>query len=264
MRMDKEGADRMGKVIAIANQKGGVGKTTTTVNLGACLGDKGKSVLIVDMDPQGNTTSGFGIDKDTLMATSYEMVLGDATVEESIIELEDYKVDVIPSSMDLAGAEVELIGIERREALLDDKLQKIRDYYDFILIDCPPSLNILTINAFRAADSILVPIQCEFYALEGLTQLISTINLVKQRLNPKIDIEGILFTMYDNRTKLCTQVVDEVKAFLPSKIYETKIPRNIRLAEAPSYGMPVIYYERSSKGAVSYLELADEVISKNQ
>ena len=254
----------MGKVIAVANQKGGVGKTTTTVNLGACLADKGKKVLIIDMDPQGNTTSGFGIDKDKLMATSYEMVLGDTTFEESLIEMADYKVDIIPSSMDLAGAEVELIGIDHREALLDEKISPIKDYYDFILIDCPPSLNILTINAFRAADSILVPIQCEFYALEGLTQLISTINLVKQRLNPRIDIEGILFTMYDNRTKLCTQVVDEVKGFLPSKIYETKIPRNIRLAEAPSYGMPVIYYERSSKGAVSYLELADEVISKNQ
>ena len=254
----------MGKVIAVANQKGGVGKTTTTVNLGACLGEKGKKVLIVDMDPQGNTTSGFGIDKDRLMATSYEMVLGDTTVEESLIEMPDYKVDIIPSSMDLAGAEVELIGIDHREALLDEKISQIKDYYDFILIDCPPSLNILTINAFRAADSILVPIQCEFYALEGLTQLISTINLVKQRLNPKIDIEGILFTMYDNRTKLCTQVVDEVKGFLPSKIYETKIPRNIRLAEAPSYGMPVLYYERSSKGAVSYMELAEEVIRKNQ
>lgn len=254
----------MGKVIAIANQKGGVGKTTTTVNLGACLADKGKQVLIVDMDPQGNTTSGFGIDKDKLLATSYEMVLGDATVEECLLELSDFKLDIIPASMDLAGAEVELIGIDRREGLLDEKISKIKDYYDFILIDCPPSLNILTINAFRAADSILVPIQCEFYALEGLTQLISTINLVKQRLNPKIDIEGILFTMYDNRTKLCTQVVDEVKAFLPSKIYDTKIPRNVRLAEAPSYGLPVIYYERSSKGAVSYLELADEVIRRNQ
>lgn len=254
----------MGKIIAVANQKGGVGKTTTTVNLGACLGEKGKKVLIIDMDPQGNTTSGFGIDKDRLLATSYEMVLGDTTVEESLISMSEYKVDIIPSSMDLAGAEVELIGIDKREALLDEKIEKIRDVYDFILIDCPPSLNILTINAFRAADSILVPIQCEFYALEGLTQLISTINLVKQRLNPKIDIEGILFTMYDNRTKLCTQVVDEVKGFLPDKIYETKIPRNIRLAEAPSYGMPVIYYEKNSRGAISYMELADEVIQKNQ
>lgn len=254
----------MSKVIAIANQKGGVGKTTTTVNLGACLGEKGKKVLIIDMDPQGNTTSGFGIDKEKLLATSYEMVLGDATVEESLIELPEYKVDIIPASMDLAGAEVELIGIDKREGLLDEKIREIRKQYDFILIDCPPSLNILTINAFRAADSILVPIQCEFYALEGLTQLISTINLVKQRLNPKIDIEGILFTMYDTRTKLGLQVVEEVTSFLPTKIYETKIPRNIRLAEAPSYGMPVIYYERSSKGASSYMELAEEVIRKNQ
>lgn len=254
----------MGKVIAIANQKGGVGKTTTTVNLGACLGEKGKKVLIIDMDPQGNTTSGFGIDKETLFATSYEMVLGDSTAQESIIELPQYKVDLIPASIDLAGAEVELIGIDQREQLLDEKIAEIKMNYDFILIDCPPSLNILTINAFRAADSILVPIQCEFYALEGLTQLISTINLVKQRLNPKIEIEGLVFTMYDNRTNLSLQVVEEVKNFLPSMIYETKIPRNIRLAEAPSYGMPVIYYERSSKGAVSYLELAEEVIQRNQ
>ncbi|MCI8631980.1 MAG: ParA family protein [Lachnospiraceae bacterium] len=254
----------MGKVIAIANQKGGVGKTTTTVNLGACLGEKGKKVLIIDMDPQGNTTSGFGIDKETLFATSYEMVLGDSTAQESIIELPQYKIDLIPASIDLAGAEVELIGIDQRERLLDEKVAKIKNNYDFILIDCPPSLNILTINAFRAADSILVPIQCEFYALEGLTQLISTINLVKQRLNPKIEIEGLVFTMYDNRTNLSLQVVEEVKNFLPSKIYETKIPRNIRLAEAPSYGMPVIYYERTSKGAVSYLELAEEVIQRNQ
>ena len=254
----------MGKVIAIANQKGGVGKTTTTVNLGACLGEKGKKVLIIDMDPQGNTTSGFGIDKETLFATSYEMVLGDSTAQESIIELPQYKIDLIPASIDLAGAEVELIGIDQRERLLDEKVAKIKNNYDFILIDCPPSLNILTINAFRAADSILVPIQCEFYALEGLTQLISTINLVKQRLNPKIEIEGLVFTMYDNRTNLSLQVVEEVKNFLPSKIYETKIPRNIRLGEAPSYGMPVIYYERTSKGAVSYLELAEEVIQRNQ
>lgn len=254
----------MGKVIAIANQKGGVGKTTTTVNLGACLGEKGKKVLMVDMDPQGNTTSGFGIDKERLMATSYELVLGDTSAQESIIELPQYKVDIIPASIDLAGAEVELIGIDQRERLLDEKLREVKDQYDFVLIDCPPSLNILTINAFRAADSILVPIQCEFYALEGLTQLISTINLVKQRLNPKIEIEGIVFTMYDNRTNLSLQVVEEVKNFLPAKIYETKIPRNIRLAEAPSYGMPVIYYERNSKGAISYLELADEVIKRNQ
>ena len=254
----------MGRTIAIANQKGGVGKTTTTVNLGACLGEKGKKVLIIDMDPQGNTTSGFGIDKETLFATSYELVLGDSTAQESIIELPQYKVDLIPASIDLAGAEVELIGIDQREQLLDEKIAEIKMNYDFILIDCPPSLNILTINAFRAADSILVPIQCEFYALEGLTQLISTINLVKQRLNPKIEIEGLVFTMYDNRTNLSLQVVEEVKNFLPSMIYETKIPRNIRLAEAPSYGMPVIYYERSSKGAVSYLELAEEVIQRNQ
>ena len=253
----------MGKVIAIANQKGGVGKTTTTVNLGACLAEKGKRVLMIDIDPQGNTNRYTYIDKDKLLNTSYEVLLGEAEVKDSIISLPEYKIDILPASIDLAGAEVELIGVEKREGLLDEKLQVVREQYDFMLIDCPPSLNILTINAFQASDSILVPIQCEFYALEGLSQLINTINLVKQRLNPKIEIEGILFTMFDNRTNLCTQVVEEVKAFLPTKIYETKIPRNIRLAEAPSYGMPVIYYERSSKGAISYMQLAEEVIQKN-
>ena len=253
----------MSKIIAIANQKGGVGKTTTTVNLGACLAEMGQKVLIIDIDPQGNTTSGFGIDKERLLNTSYEVVLGNASAEESIQKLEDFHIDLLPSSIDLAGAEVELIGIDKREGLLDEKLQPLKNRYDFILIDCPPSLNILTINAFRAADSILVPIQCEFYAMEGMTQLISTINLVKQRLNPRIDIEGIVFTMYDNRNNLCTQVVEEVSAFLPNKIYQTKIPRNVRLAEAPSFGLPVIYYDRTSKGAISYMELAAEVMAHN-
>lgn len=254
----------MGKIIAVANQKGGVGKTTTTVNLGACLAEIGKKVLIIDLDPQGNTTSGFGVEKENLFNTSYDMLLQDCKVEEAVRKMEDFKLDLIPSSVDLAGAEVELIGVDNREAMLENELKTLKRKYDVILIDCPPSLNILTINAFKAATSILVPIQCEFYAMEGLTQLINTINLVKQRLNPKIEIEGIVFTMFDSRTNLCQQVVDEISAFLPQKVYETKIPRNVRLAEAPSFGVPIIYYDSSSKGAESYRELAKEFVKKSK
>lgn len=253
----------MGKVIAVANQKGGVGKTTTTVNLGACLAEKGKKILIVDLDPQGNTTSGFGLDKEKLLNTSYEVLLNDCEVEEAILHLESFRLDLIPSSLDLAGAEVELVGVDDRESMLKYRLDKLSAQYDFILIDCPPSLNILTINAFKAADSILVPIQCEFYAMEGLTQLINTINLVKQRLNPDIVIDGVVFTMYDSRTNLSQQVVDEITKYLPDKVYQTKIPRNVRLAEAPSYGLPVIYYDSASKGAESYRQLADEMLKRN-
>ena len=214
------------------------------------------------MDPQGNTTSGLGVDKEKLLETSYEMLLGDVQVKDCIKNLEKFHLDLIPSSIDLAGAEVELVGVSQREMLLENQLKKIRDEYDIILIDCPPSLNVLTINAFRAADSILVPIQCEFYAMEGLTQLLNTINLVKKRLNPKIEIEGIVFTMFDSRANLCTQVVEEISAFMPTKVYQTKIPRNVRLAEAPSFGMPVIYYDRKSKGAEAYQDLADEVLKR--
>ena len=253
----------MSKVIAIANQKGGVGKTTTTVNLAACLAEKNQKVLVVDMDPQGNTTSGLGIDKEKLRFSSYEMLLDDIKAEECMICLPDFRLKLIPASVDLAGAEVELIGVEKREGLLNRKLRTIRDHFDYILIDCPPSLSMLTINAFQASDTVLVPIQCEFYALEGLGQLINTINLVKQRLNPKIEIEGVVFTMYDSRTNLCSQVVEEVKRFMPSKTYKTVIPRNIRLGEAPSFGLPIIYYDEKSKGAESYRDLASEVIANN-
>lgn len=252
----------MGKIIAVANQKGGVGKTTTTVNLGACLAEAGQKVLIVDLDPQGNTSSGFGVDKEVLTYTTYEVLLKECPVKEAIMSLDEFKLDLIPSSIDLAGAEVELIGINERESLLYQQIRGLKSVYDEILIDCPPSLNVLTINAFRAADSILVPIQCEFYAMEGLTQLINTINLVKQRLNPRIEIEGIVFTMFDSRTNLSQQVVDEITTFLPKKVYETKIPRNVRLAEAPSFGQPVIYYDSGSKGAESYRDLAQEMLHK--
>ena len=254
----------MGIIYAIANQKGGVGKTTTTVNLAACLAEKRKKVLMVDMDPQGNATSGFGLNKEQQLRTSYEVLLGDAEPEECTQYLKDFRLSIIPSNMNLAGAEVELIGIEHREMLLNEALEGIKDQYDYILIDCPPSLSMLTVNALCAADAVIVPLQCEYFALEGLTQLINTVNLVKKRLNPRIEIEGIVFTMYDNRTNLSNQVVDEVRTYMPEQVYETLIPRNIRLGEAPSYGLPIIYYDEKSKGAESYRELAQEVIKRNR
>ena len=218
----------MGKIIAAANQKGGVGKTTTTINLAACMAERGQRVLVIDFDPQGNTTSGFGIDKDRMENTSYELLLEENCIRRCILHT-DFQVDLIPANMDLSGAEVELIGIEKREYLLKKQLELVKDQYDFIWIDCPPSLNMLTVNAFCSADSVLVPIQCEFYALEGLSQLLNTINLVKRRLNPRVEIEGIVFTMYDNRTNLCNEVVQEVRKYLPDKTYSTMIPRNVRL-----------------------------------
>ena len=254
----------MGIIFAVANQKGGVGKTTTTVNLAACLAEKRKKVLMVDMDPQGNATSGLGVEKDKQLITSYEMLLGDYTAEECIQHLKEFKLSVIPSNMNLAGAEVELIGIERREMLLQEALNTVKDRFDYILIDCPPSLSMLTVNALCAADAVIVPLQCEFFAMEGLTQLINTVNLVKRRLNPRIEIEGIVFTMFDNRTNLSNQVVDEVRGYMPDQVYETLIPRNIRLGEAPSYGLPIIYYDEKSKGAESYRELAAEVIKRSK
>ena len=252
----------MGRVIAIANQKGGVGKTTTAINLTAAIAEQGKKVLVIDIDPQGNTTSGFGIDKNALEDTVYELILGECSINDCIIKEVIPNVSVLPSNVNLAAAEIELIGIEKKEYILRNEVDYIKEQYDYILIDCPPSLNMLTINAMTTATSVLVPIQCEYYALEGLSQLIHTINLVKERLNPELDMEGVVFTMYDSRTNLSMQVVENVKNHLKQNIYKTLIPRNIRLAEAPSYGMPITKYDSRSAGAEAYRKLAKEVMKK--
>ena len=253
----------MGKIIAIANQKGGVGKTTTAINLSAAMAGQGKKILVIDTDPQGNMTSGFGVDKNEVENTVYELLLEDCTTEEAIQKEVMEGVDLISSNVNLAAVEIELIGVEDKDFILKKEIEWVKDKYDYIIIDCPPSLNMLTINAMTTADTVLVPIQCEFYALEGLSQLIHTINLVKERLNPDLDMEGVVFTMYDSRTNLSAQVVESVKANLEAKVYETLIPRNIRLAEAPSYGQPICIYDPKSAGAEAYTKLAKEVIDNN-
>ena len=252
----------MGRTIAIANQKGGVGKSTTAINLSSCLGEMGQKVLTIDMDPQGNTTSGMGVEKNEVENTIYELLLGESKLEDCIIPLNFDNLSLIPSNVNLAGAEIELIGVEDKEFILKNAIDQVRDQYDFIIIDCPPSLNMLTINAMTTADTVLVPIQCEYYALEGLSQLMHTIELVQERLNPELEMEGVVFTMYDARTNLSLQVVENVKANLDQKIYKTIIPRNVRLAEAPSYGMPITKYDARSTGAESYRLLAEEVINR--
>ena len=254
----------MGRAIVVANQKGGVGKTTTAINLAACLAEAGQKVLAIDMDPQGNMTSGLGVDKDAIENTVYELLLGEVTVEECIQENVIENLSVIGSNINLSAAEIELIGQEEKEYILQQAVEPIRKNYDFIIIDCPPSLSMLTINSMCLADTVLVPIQCEYYALEGLTQLIHTINLVQERLNPSLEMEGVVFTMYDARTNLSLQVVENVKNNLDQAIYKTIIPRNVRLAEAPSYGMPINLYDTKSAGAESYRLLAEEVIHRGE
>ena len=254
----------MGRIIAIANQKGGVGKTTTAINLSSCLADKGQKVLYIDMDPQGNMTSGLGVDKDEVEKTVYDLIIGEAEINEVIQKNVMDNLDVIPTNIDLSAAEIELIGIDDKEYIVRNAVHKVKDDYDFIIIDCPPSLSMLTINAMTTADSVLVPIQCEYYALEGLSQLIHTVHLVKERLNPVLEIEGVVFTMYDARTNLSLQVVENVKDNLQQNIYKTIIPRNIRLAEAPSYGMPINKYDPKSAGSDAYMRLAEEVINRDE
>jgi chromosome partitioning protein len=252
--------DRVSKVIAVFNQKGGAGKTTTNVNLSSCLAMNGKKVLVIDIDPQGNTTSGFGIDKKSLDATIYEVLIGEMSSQQVIIKSEIENLYIIPSSVHLAGAEIELTQFHSRESMLREAIRDIREEYEYIFVDCPPSLGLLTINALTAADSVLIPIQCEYYAMEGVSQLMNTIWLVQKGLNPQLKIEGVVLSMFDGRTNLSIQVVDEVKKYFRGKVYTTIIPRNVRLAEAPSFGVPIFLYDPKSKGAEAYRELAEEFI----
>ena len=254
----------MGKIVSIANQKGGVGKTTTSINLSTILAKKGKKVLMIDADPQGNASSGVGIDRDEIELSVYDILINDVQIEEIVKKTNIKNLDICPSNINLAGAEVELVSVMSREYRLKEKLDAIKDHYDFIIIDCPPSLGLITLNAFTASNSVLIPVQCEYYALEGLGQLLNTINLVKKHLNKDIEIEGALLTMYDARTNLSNQVVKEVKKYFNDKVYKNVIPRNVKLSEAPSYGMPISVYDPRSKGAKSYEKFVKEFLKINE
>ncbi len=252
----------MGKVISVVNQKGGVGKTTTAVNLAAGLGLKGKKVLLVDIDPQGNTTSGYGINKRDIRLSSFDVLVNSARLTDAAIKTDFDGVSLVPGDMGLAGAELEMIDKPNRESLLKAAISLVRDSYDFVLLDCPPSLGLITVNALTASDTVLVPIQCEYYALEGLSQLMATMRIVKQKYNPGLDLEGVLLTMYDGRLNLTQQVVEEVKRYFPRKVFATVVPRTVRLSEAPSFGLPIQYYDKSNKGALAYNELAAEICKR--
>ena len=257
------GRHTLGKIIAVTNQKGGVGKTTTAINLSACVAELGKRALLVDIDPQGNATSGLG-QADRVERTVYDVLIGEAAAREAILRTGFGELDLLPTGIDLAGAEIELVGMENREGLLKAALAPVRDQYDYLFVDCPPSLSLLTLNALTAADSVLIPIQCEYYALEGVGQLVNTIKLMRRRLNPELAVEGILLTMFDGRTNLCAQVVQEVRSHFPEEAFATMIPRNVRLSEAPSYGLPIHLYDARCSGTHAYRELARELLERNE
>ena len=255
-------SDFVAKIIAVANQKGGVGKTTTAVNLSSALAQKNKKVLVVDVDPQGNTTSGLGIEKHSVENTVYDILVNDVDVEKAIMDVKYFNMKIIPSNVDLAGAEIELVGTDKREYILRAALNKVRDKFDYIIVDCPPSLGLVTVNALSAVDSVIIPVQCEYYALEGIAQLTKTINLIKKAYNPEIEIEGVLMTMFNGRTNLSIQVVEEVRKVFGTKVYKTRIPRNVRLSEAPGFGEPINVFDKHSTGALAYEKLAEEVLER--